>query len=90
MVAYIPNSKLNAGKSELNMVHDGDILALVTKKSGLDISHVGFALWGKDGKLHLINASSLHKKVVSEPMTLYEYMKKHPSNLGVRIIRIRR
>lgn len=89
VVAYIPNSKLNAGKSELNMVHDGDILALVTKKSGLDISHVGFAVWGKDGKLHLINASSLHKKVVSEPMTLYEYMKKHPSNLGVRVIRIR-
>lgn len=89
VVSYIPSSKLNGGKAELGMVHDGDIIALVTKKAGLDISHVGFAVWGKDGKLHLLNASSLHKKVVLEPMTLYTYMKKHPSNLGIRVIRIK-
>lgn len=89
VVSYIPSSKLNGGKAELGMIHDGDIIALVTKKAGLDISHVGFAVWGKDGKLHLLNASSLHKKVVLEPMTLYTYMKKHPSNLGIRVVRIK-
>ena len=86
-VRYIPSSLLNDSKDALKCVKDGDIIALVTTKSGLDVSHVGFAEWGKDGKLHLLNASSIHKKVVLEPMTLYQYAKKHPSMLGIRVIR---
>ena len=86
-VRYIPSSLLNDSKDALKCVKDGDIIALVTSKSGLDVSHVGFAEWGKDGKLHLLNASSIHKKVVLEPMTLYQYAKKHPSMLGIRVIR---
>ena len=42
----------------------------------------------KDGKLHLLNASSIHKKVVLEPMTLYDYMQEHSSQTGIRIIRL--
>jgi hypothetical protein len=87
-VRYIPASLLNESEKTLKYVKDGDILALVTNKSGLDVSHVGFAQWGKDGKLHLLNASSIHKKVVLEPMTLYQYMQKHPSVLGIRVIRM--
>ena len=86
---YIPRSMLNKGKDVLGCVHDGDILAIVTKKDGLDVSHLGLAVWGKDGKLHLLNASSIHHKVVLEPMTLYEYMGKHPSQLGIRVVRAR-
>ena len=71
----------------LETIHDGDILAIVTRKKGLDTSHLGFAVWQK-GCLHLLNASSIHKKVVLEPMTLSEYMKKHPSQLGVRVVRV--
>ena len=59
-----------------------------TSKAGLDVSHVGFAVWGKDGRLHLLNASSIHKKVILEPMTLYQYMQKHPSQTGIRVIRL--
>ena len=54
---------------------------------GLLLYAVGFAVWIK-GRLHLLNASSLHKKVVLEPMTLWQYFKKHPSNIGIRVIRI--
>lgn len=82
---YIPAERLNNGDLLRHYVADGDILAIVTKKKGLDISHVGFAVW-HDNNLHLLNASMLHKKVVDEPMTLYEYMKKHPTNLGIRVI----
>ena len=88
-IHYIPRRLLGKSRKELAMVHDGDILAIVTKKEGLDVSHLGFAVWGTDGKLHLLNASQIHKKVVLEPMTLEEYMKKHPSQLGVRVIRIK-
>ena len=88
-IRYIPRSMLNKGKDILGCIHDGDILAIVTKKDGLDVSHLGLAVWGKDGKLHLLNASSIHHKVVLEPMTLYEYMGKHPSQLGIRVVRPR-
>lgn len=86
-VRYIPLGLLDKGKDVLEDVRDGDILAIVTKKKGLDTSHLGFAVW-KGGKLHLLNASSIHKKVVLEPMTLSRYMKKHPSQSGVRVVRI--
>ena len=90
VVHYVPHSKLNGSKTgNLSFIQDGDILAIVTKKDGLDTSHIGFAVWGRDSRLHLLNASQIHKKVVLESMTLYEYMSKHPSQLGVRVIRIR-
>lgn len=85
---YIPQRLLSLGKSELGLIHDGDILAIVTNKQGLDTSHLGFAVWGTDGKLHLLNASQIHKKVVLEPMTLATYMSKHPSQMGVRVVRL--
>ena len=78
---------MNDSKDALKCVQDGDILALVTNKSGLDVSHVGFAEWGKDGKLYLLDASSIHKKVVLESITLYQYAQQHPSMLGIRVIR---
>lgn len=70
-----------------NTIKDGDIIAIITNKKGLDTQHLGFALWHKDG-LHLLNASSIHKKVIDEPMTLRTYLYKHPSMPGVRIIRL--
>ena len=89
-VNYIPRRQLNQGQATaLGFVKDGDILAIVTRNDGLDTSHIGFALWGKDNRLHLLNASQIHKKVVLEPMTLYEYMGKHPSQLGIRVIEVK-
>lgn len=89
-VRYIPRTQLNQNnKSPLGrVIRDGDILAIVTRKDGLDTSHIGFAQWGSDGRLHLLNASQIHKKVVLEPMTLYQYMGKHPSQLGIRVIEV--
>lgn len=87
-VRYIPKERVGESRKVLSCIHDGDILAITTKKAGLDISHVGFAVWDKDGKLHLLNASSIHRKVVLEPMTLYQYMQKHPSQTGIRVIRL--
>ncbi len=86
-VRYIPSSLLNESRDALKCINDGDILALVTKKNGLDVSHVGFAEWGKDGKLYLLDASSIYKKVVLEPMPLYQYAKRQPTMLGIRVIR---
>ena len=89
VVRYVPRRLLGRSRHELAAIQDGDILAIVTKKEGLDVSHLGFAVWGKDGHLHLLNASQIHKRVVLEPMTLFDYMKQHPTQLGVRVIRMK-
>ena len=84
---YIPKDAVRNTEALRQAVHDGDIIAITCKKAGLDIAHLGFAVWHKDG-LHLLNASQLHKKVVEEPMTLGEYLSKHPSHTGIRVISI--
>lgn len=84
---YIPKQMVKNQALLRQAVNDGDIIAITCKKAGLDIAHLGFAVW-KDGKLHLLNASMLHKKVVEEPMTLYQYLQKHSTHTGIRIIRI--
>ena len=85
---YIPKSEVKDTKAMRKAIHDGDIIAITCKKAGLDIAHLGFAVWRKDG-LHLLNASQIHKKVVEEPMTLRKYLSKHSSHTGIRIIRIK-
>lgn len=83
---YIPKNEIKDNAIMRSTIHDGDILAIVTSHAGLDIAHVGIAVWHRDG-LHLLNASSIHHKVVEEPMTLYQYMQKHPSQKGIRVVR---
>ena len=86
---YIPKSALRRSTKALRQaVKDGDIIAITCNKKGLDIAHLGFAVWQKDG-LHLLNASMIHKKVVEEPMTFYQYLQKHPSHTGIRVLRIK-
>ena len=84
---YIPKQAVRNYTLLRRVINDGDIIAITCKKAGLDIAHLGFAVW-KDGRLHLLNASMLHKKVVEEPLTLYQYLQKHSTHTGIRIIRI--
>ena len=84
---FIPKSEIRNSKLLRSVIHDGDILAITTSKAGLDIAHLGFAVWRKDG-LHLLNASQIHHQVVEEPMTFRKYLSKHPAHTGVRVIRL--
>ena len=86
--SYIPKSAIHNTKLLRSTIHNGDIIAITTSKAGLDTSHIGIAVWHQDG-LHMLNASQIHKKVVEEPMTLYQYMQKHPSQTGIRIVRVK-
>lgn len=85
---YLPEEKTAFGKSRLPGIKNGDIIAIVTTKAGLDYSHLGFAVWGNDGRLHLLNASSIHKKVVLEPKTLRQYLREHKTSVGIRLLRL--
>lgn len=90
-VSYIPKAKLNDSGLR-GIVKDGDIIGLVTNKPGLDASHLGIAVWHKDG-LYLLNASSLKKngKQVVEPTeTLFQYLSQRKHNTGIRVLRIQK
>ncbi|MCM1312761.1 MAG: DUF1460 domain-containing protein [Bacteroides sp.] len=85
---YIPKSLLNGNFEQLGGVASGDIVSIITNKRGLDTSHVGIVVW-QNGRLHLMHASSLKKKVVLDSDTFYDYSMKQPSQLGIRVYRLR-
>ena len=86
-MAYIPNSKLGLNRKKLSCIKNGDILALVTSKEGLDVSHLGFAIW-QNNKLHLLNASGFYDKVLINKETLQKYNIDRKTNIGTRVVRI--
>lgn len=83
---YIPKAEIANTSLFRNTVHDGDIIVIITDKKGLDTSHIGIASWHADG-LHMLNASSVHHHVIEEPATLFQYMQRHPSQVGIRVVR---
>lgn len=85
---YIAKDEVKNTSVARSAVRDGDIIAITTSKKGLDIAHLGFAVWKSDG-LHLLNASMIHKKVVTEPMTLRQYLMRHKSHTGIRVIKVK-
>ncbi len=88
VVSYIPTSRLNGSPKQLADVSNGDIVALVCRTPGLDVSHMGFAAWGSDGQLHLLHASSRAGRVMLDTSTLHRYLLAHPSMLGARVVRL--
>ena len=89
VIYYIPAAQLGAKKSSQlsTTVHDGDILAIVTRRQGLDTSHIGIAEWGSDGYLHLLNASKIFKKVVLDSRPINKYMATQRLQQGIWVIR---
>lgn len=84
---YIPTAQVKNTELLRQTVKDGDIIGIVTSAAGLDIAHLGIAVWHKDG-LHMIDASSIHKKVVEESNTMRYYLEHRKNALGIRIVRL--
>lgn len=85
---FIPKDKLLNTKQMRNVIKDGDIIAITSAVEGLDISHIGFAFWQSDG-LHMLHASSVHKKVIKDKTLLRDYLQKRKSHTGIRVVRIK-
>lgn len=81
---FIP--KANIKKME-NQIREGDLLLLCSSKTGLDISHEGFAV-RQNGRIHLMHASSLHRKVIISGQPLAEYMAGQRGQSGIMVLRI--
>ena len=90
-VRYIPKTLLNDSRLLRKVIRDGDIIAIVTSKYNFDTTHLGFAVWHKDG-IHLLNASSLKRngcRVVEPAESFFHYMMSRPSSIGIRVARIK-
>lgn len=75
-------------KATLAALCEGDIVALTTKISGLDVSHVGFITL-VDGIPHLLHASSAAGKVTVDNRPLTEYLHRAKNVTGIRVFRLK-
>ncbi len=82
---YLP--KENIPVKGLEWIEEGDIIALVTSIDGLDVSHLGFAVY-VNNELRLLHASSKQKKVVVDHQSLKDYLMEKKSILGIRVFRV--
>lgn len=85
-VHYLPKDKLEP--DGLPWIKNGDIIALTTNTPGLDVSHMGIAIYIK-GQLHLLHASSKEGKVVVGKTALSQMLKDRKSLTGIRVLRMK-
>lgn len=86
-IYYIPKEQI--AKAHLQL-RDGDIVAFLTSRDGLDIQHVGF-VWRPTSKSQprLLHASTTHKCVTVDKRTISQYAMAQKTITGIRIIRIK-
>jgi Protein of unknown function (DUF1460) len=67
-------------------IKNGDVIAFTTKDEGLDVAHIGFAIWQRKN-LHLLHASSKESGVVISKKTLVAYLKSNKTFIGIIVAR---
>jgi len=81
---YIPQDKVAQME---HLIQEGDIISLTAWKPELDIAHQGFAV-KIDGRIHLMHASSLGKKVIISKQALPDYLKAQIGQTGIMVARL--
>lgn len=85
IVHWIPKAKLS--ETGFPWIQDGDIIAITTKIPGLDIAHMGIAIY-IGNKLHLLHASSTKKQVIISETPISNMLYKNKSWSGIRVLRL--
>jgi len=80
---FIPKEKIAACESK---ILDGDIVSLVTKIPGMDVSHVGI-LFKKDGRVYLLHAPLSGGKVETTKVPIADYLKNSKNTTGIFVVR---
>lgn len=83
---YIKKEAINSKETKAEF-KSGDLIGMVTKIEGLDISHLGVVL-KENNRLYFINASMSGKKVQIEKQSFAEYLRDIRSCIGIRVFRI--
>jgi len=80
---FIPKEQIERHEKE---IQDGDIVALVTKIPGMDVSHVGL-LFKKNGRVFLLHAPLSGGKVGTIKVPLADYLKGSKNTTGIFVVR---
>jgi len=84
ILRIIPTDEVNRQKGKIK---NGDLIAFAVAQDGLDVGHVGFALW-QEKKLHFLHASSREKGVVISALTLVNYLRQNKKFTGIMAARL--
>lgn len=63
-------------------IENGNLIGVTTDIEGLDVTHVGFALWVKN-HVHLLHASQEEKQVAVSEKTLEDYLDAKKTASGI-------
>lgn len=85
-IHYLPQEELPY--EGLPWIKNGDIIAITTNIPGLDVVHMGIAIY-VDGKLSLLHASSVSKKVDISRVALAQMLKSNAQWTGIRVLRMK-
>lgn len=81
---FIPKTEISQLEKS---IQSGDIIAITTSMPNLDIVHTGFA-FEKNGRIHLMHASSKNMKVEISELPLSDYLKGNKSQSGIIVSRL--
>lgn len=81
---FIPKTRIAAIESQLR---EGDLIMLTSVKPALDIAHQGFAV-KRNGRIYLMHASSLGKRVVITAQPLAQYIMTQRGQSGIMVARL--
>jgi hypothetical protein len=80
---FVPKEKV---EGVLEMIQNGDIIAITTSLKGLDVSHTGIAV--RDGGVtRLLHAPNVGHQVQITPGSLSEYLSAHEKQTGIMVAR---
>jgi len=80
---FIPKNRV---KEAQKYIQTGDIIALATKKEGLDFAHTGLACKDPKGEIRFLHASQKEGRVLLD-RELYEYMRSVKAYIGITVAR---
>ncbi len=86
-VYWLPKTSLLA--EGLPWIKNGDIITITSATPGLDISHMGIAIYIKD-TLCLLHASSKAGKVLVDPVPLVRLLDNNKDWTGIRVVRMKK
>lgn len=84
-IYWLPKAKLP--DEGFSWIKDGDIIMLTTHIRGLDVSHMGIAIY-QGNQLYLLHASSVEKKVIIDQRTLRKQLHDSKHVTGIRVLRM--
>lgn len=82
---YIPKEDIRKAEDK---IQSGDLIAITAARNDLDMVHVGFAV-EKNGRIHLMHASTGSMKVEISEKPLSEYLAGFKSQSGIMVCRLR-